>query len=189
MAYILGGSLGFLLFFLYDWNSVVWNSRWLHRAFFAGCVLVGGATLALALGGSVRSIGLLSLAVLFLALLLYTLFFALPFKETYLRQGEGKPVHDRGIYGLCRHPGWLWMTGLHFSLWGGLGTGRLLFAAVVFSSLNLLYVLFQDHWTFPRTFGDYERYKRQTPFLIPSCSSIRWCMGTWGSERGASDDI
>ena len=39
------------------------------------------------------------------AALIYTLFFALPFDETYAKQNNGRYVCDRGVYALCRHPG------------------------------------------------------------------------------------
>ena len=47
-----------------------------------------------------------------------------------------------------------------------------------YSFLDLLYVIFQDFWTFPRTFTGYDAYKDSTPFLLPSAASIRRAVRT-----------
>ena len=49
---------------------------------------------------------------------------------------------------------------------------------------NLGYVIFQDIWTFPKTFSDYEEYKEKTPFLIPDWKSIKACMASFAEGRG-----
>ena len=40
------------------------------------------------------------------------------------------------------------------------------------------YIIFQDLWTFPRTFFNYKEYQQSTPFLIPNRKSIRVCLRT-----------
>ena len=62
-------------------------------------------------------------------------------------------------------------------------TGAAFSAVVVL--LNILYVLFQDLYIFPRTFSNYAEYKKSTPFLIPSRGSILRCRDSWrGAGRG-----
>lgn len=46
------------------------------------------------------------------------------------------------------------------------------------TDLDLLYAVFQDVWTFPKTFCDYEEYRREAPFLIPRPSSVVRCLRT-----------
>lgn len=124
-----------------------------------------GTTLAFGLG-----------AVVFLGLLIYTLFFALPFEETYCEESKLRAAYTEGIYGLCRHPGVLWFAGAYLCMWGMTGGWRegSYFLCMIF--WNYLYIIFQDLWTFPRTFFNYEEYQISTPFLIPNRKSIQVCL-------------
>ena len=88
----------------------------------------------------IKQILFLILAILFLGLLIYTLFFALPFEETYIEQDAHK-TYDKKMYALCRHPGVLWFAGFYFCLWLSLGTKPLLAMAVWFSFLNFCYIV------------------------------------------------
>jgi protein-S-isoprenylcysteine O-methyltransferase Ste14 len=115
---------------------------------------------------------------LFFLLLIYTLFFALPFEETYVTQ-NGCKTYDRGMYALCRHPGVLWFTGCYLFLWMTFGGKELLLLAMINCLLNFLYVVLQDGVTFPRVFTDYNIYKQRVPFLIPTVKSIQMCIRTW----------
>ena len=112
------------------------------------------------------------LAVLFAALELYSLFFALPAKQTYLTDAQTHLV-DSGIYALCRHPGALWLPAflLFFSL--GIGSLGLVIAGILASFLNLLYVWFQDRTVFPRTIPGYSEYQLRIPFLLPTWQGVR----------------
>ncbi len=181
------GVLAFLLFIVYDINEVRWQKRWVHGLFFTGFALLALATIGLAgqaIGSGLpawpRRIAGLVLAVVFLGLLLYTLFGALPFAQAYQQCGRrDKPsVCRSGVYALCRHPGVLWFAGFYGGLWLALGGRNLLAAAIIYSGLNGLYVLFQDRWTFRQTFADYASYQQSTPFLLPNRQSIRQCLAT-----------
>lgn len=210
MTGIIMGLLGFVLFFLYDVNSVLWKKKALHGFFTAGCLLITAGTVYMA----VRSWGedgiaggfgycMAVLGILNFCLLVYTLFFALPFEKTYLsapdaqNAGDGSSkragvdevfecveeksdVCDRGVYALCRHPGVLWF--FFFFLFCGLAmpSGLFLTGGMIFSVCNLGYVIFQDIWTFPETFTNYNIYKKKTPFLLPTGESIRACIRTLG---------
>jgi len=79
---------------------------------------------------------------------------------------------------LCRHPGVLWFMGFYFFLWLTLKIPLLLLAGIIFSCFNLMYVIFQDRWTFTRVFEDYNDYKKLTPFIIPNFKSIKRCLQT-----------
>lgn len=118
----------------------------------------------------------------FLCLLVYTLFFALPFEETYVEESRYREAYTEGMYALCRHPGVLWFAGVYLCiamLWKS--EEGILFSAVMVL-LNLFYVIFQDVYSFPRTFSNYQEYKKSTPFLIPNGKSIQRCRN---SRRGA----
>ena len=90
MQQIILGSAGFLLYFIYDINSVRKQNRLLQKFFAVGTILVVLSLfmeLWFAWGQCShrigRMIGVGIGAMCFLALLIYTLFFALPFEQTY----------------------------------------------------------------------------------------------------------
>jgi hypothetical protein len=68
--------------------------------------------------------------------------------------------------------------GFYFFLGLALEIPLLLTAACIYSGLNIIYVIFQDRWTFMKTFEDYESYKTDTPFLLPNLKSIKRCLRT-----------
>ena len=121
-------------------------------------------------------------AALLLALEIYTLFFALSAKEAYTCQRQARPVCKSGVYALCRHPGVLWFAGLYLCLWAAAGLA--LRAAVFFSVLDVLLVLFEDRCVFPARLDGYDDYRAETPFLLPNRQSIRACCGR-SEQRGA----
>ncbi|MCF0133763.1 MAG: hypothetical protein HUJ72_07845 [Blautia sp.] len=198
MIWFVGGIAAFGCFVLYDLNSVLWKKRALHSCFLTGCILLLGMTLYMLISGSatvdhgVRFWVFFLAAVVFVVLLIYTLFFALPFGETYLAkegdaQGklyahrhaekERKPeVYNRGMYALCRHPGVLWFFLFYFFMGIALYPAAFLYPGLFYSALNVGYVVLQDVWTFPETLNGYGQYKRETPFLLPDKESIRSCL-------------
>ncbi len=177
---MIAGSIGFLLFLIYDINSFTANKRLPGTFFFAGTALIAVSTVcsltaafrAGAFSG-IADILLMIAGAVSLAALIYSLFFALPFEGTYLSPDSKRHVYDRGVYALCRHPGVLFFFAAY--LFTGLAAlpSPFLVSGMLFSVLNVLYVCFQDRITFPRTFCDYEEYRHRVPFLIPTAASIR----------------
>jgi len=186
MPYILIGTLAFLFFMLYDINSVTVNNKILRGGFFTGCFLLIAATggiISFTLTGmmwdTARILIFIPLAILFLFLLIYTLFFAIPFEDTYINSSAPPKTCTTGFYALSRHPGVLWFMGFYFSLWLALSGSLLLLAGILFSLLNIFYVILQDRWIFMKIFSDYSEYKKTTPFLIPTYQSFNRCMQTF----------
>lgn len=170
MEWLMGGT-GFLLFFLYDYNRVYGKNKWMSRFFLLGCAgqIGAGGVLLWAAWRMPRTGWLLWLlaASVFLAALIYTLFFALPFDSTYCKEADGHKVCRSGIYGRCRHPGIWWFMGCFVCLGMACADGRRVAAGIVLSLLNLTYAWYQDRWIFPREFDDYDDYQREVPFLLP----------------------
>ena len=171
MWQIVLGSLGFLLYFIYDINSIRKKNVIFQKFFAVGTVFVVVSLLMelLLLWGQCqhrigRMIGFGTGAVGFFALLIYTLFFALPFEETYCEDNKLRAAYTEGMYGVCRHPGVLWFAGAYLCMWGMFGGWK-----------QGIYFL-QDLWTFPQTFFNYKEYQKNTPFLIPNRDSIRVCL-------------
>ncbi len=190
MLYYLGGVAAFGLYVLYDINSVLWKKTILKSFFAAGSLILLFVTISClwqqyrtnqaAFQSHGYAAFFLLLAVIFFALLIYSLFFALPFEKTYVNPQGKMPVYDRGMYALCRHPGVLWFGFLYLSLALAWNTGIVWGMAGLFSFLNFCYIVIQDRWTFLRTFDDYEGYCLCVPFLIPTRESIR---RTWQTRH------
>ena len=85
----------------------------------------------------------LTAAILFLGLLIYTLFFALPFDETYVKENHERLAYTEGVYALCRHPAFCGSPVILFlflgpDFWGsGKGNGGLFGVLIVW---NILYI-------------------------------------------------
>lgn len=110
MQQIILGSAGFLLYFIYDINSVRKQNRLLQKFFAAGTILVVLSLfmeLWFAWGQCShrigRMIGFGIGAMCFLALLIYTLFFALPLS---------KPIVKKTDYGLHTQKGCMDCVGI-----------------------------------------------------------------------------
>lgn len=172
--------LAFLLFFIYDYNQLQLHQTWLRPAFFLGCMLILTSVLhAVCTQWHPGAIPILLMpALLSAALLIYVLFFALPFTDTYIREAQ-PAVCRTGCYALCRHPGF-WMLALCLGfLTLAIHTIHILLLALLCSLCNLLYVLFQDRYSFPLQFADYVDYRQEVPFLIMTRSSLQQCRKTW----------
>lgn len=196
MSYLILGTIAFLLFIIYDINEIIWKRKWLRYNFFIGCGLLIISTIGiidiskeriLPLGTKTFFYG--SISFLFLLLLIYTLFFALPFHDTYVKNNAELKVYQDGVYALCRHPGILWFIGFYLFLWLTLSHSLALIATVLFSTLNIFYAAFQDKWSFVKTFHDYNNYKKTTPFLIPNRASISRFVKSILRERRTKNEI
>ena len=191
---LLLGTTAFLLYIVYDINSYTLHNRVLNCGFLAGSMMLAVATTLLlisawqanAFSGPV-DIVLVILGAAFFLLLLYCLFFALPFQETYVDQPQDRRVYDRGVYALCRHPGVLCFFGMYLCLGLAALPTRLLLNGTVYSLLNFLYVVFQDRITFPKTFCDYSEYQKKAPFIIPNKKSICLAVQTWRQPTRKED--
>lgn len=187
----IAGGLGFCLYFLYDINSFRWHTRILSFGFGVGSILLAAATCAAVITAILAKqiCGVLDwilfvLAIISFAALIYTLFFALPFSDTYTKQENGRAVCDRGAYALCRHPAAIPFFFLYLFLGLSILPGRFLLTGIGFSVLNFLYIWFQDRVTFPKCFCDYQAYRMRVPFLIPTRASIHQAIVTSKKPAG-----
>ena len=188
------GIAGFILYLLYDINSFTSQNRLLGYGFLSGSVLITISTVIELIGafkqnafGGAADIILIILSVISFALLIYCLFFALPFEETYVEQTNGRKVYDGGAYALCRHPGLICFFAFYLFLGLAALPSGFLITGIIFSLLNLLYAAFQDRVTFPKCFTNYVDYRKKVPFLIPNKKSIRQAAQTWARSDGKDD--
>ena len=176
----LAGCAAFLFFFVSDCNDRWLHSRALTLSFPVGAVLLVTATIAQTVRGAPPVDSLLVriffwvLAALFAALLGFTLFLALPVRDSYTAPGKRRPVYDAGVYALCRHPGVLWQAGFCLCLWPAAGFPAHAFLG--YTALNLALVSFEDYCIFPKILWGYGEYRKTVPFLIPTPESVRRCL-------------
>lgn len=180
MLSLILGIAAFVLFFIYDVNSISLKNLFIHRLFIIGSVLIvisGALDLFSAFkNGSVSGtsdIFFMFLGFLSAAALIYCLFFALPLGDTYINPEENPKVYDKGVYALCRHPGLLCFFLMYVFLGISALPEKMLEHGIVFSVLNLLYTVFQDVVTLPKSFSGYTEYRKTTPFLLPTAASIK----------------
>ncbi|MBM3120425.1 MAG: hypothetical protein FJ006_12940 [Chloroflexi bacterium] len=116
--------------------------------------------------------------VIFLCLLIYSLFIEIPFRTTYAQKGVGNQLIAEGTYALTRHPGVIWLFFVYISLILMFPSATLILAAVIWMLMDVIHVLVQDKLFFPKMFPQYHLYQQQTPFLIPNRQSISACLNT-----------
>lgn len=181
------GALAFGLMVLSDYAQVLRGRRGAGVLFPAGGVLLVLSTLVLSADALRRyDHGPWSLvcgagALLMLALLLYTLFFALPAggsSAVTAQKDELRPLVDTGVFALCRHPGVLFLGGFYACLWGALGGWALGLAFVLFTLLDAAYAAWQGRYVFSRSIRDYAAYRAVTPRFLPTARSLRRCLQT-----------
>jgi protein-S-isoprenylcysteine O-methyltransferase Ste14 len=97
----------------------------------------------------------------------------------YRSPGHGLGTVTTGTYALVRHPGVLWFSTLLVGLVLLSHARLLLIATPLWIAADVIYVLIQDRFFFPRTLAGYRAYQRRTPFLIPTRVSFRRCLQTW----------
>ena len=181
------GALAFGLMFLSDYAQVLRGKRGAGILFPLGGAFLALATAVLAADAWRRyTRGPLSPlwgagALLMLALLVYTLFFALPAGGSSVTTAEKdvlRPLVNTGVFALCRHPGVLFLGGFYACLWGALGGWALGVAFLLFTALDAAYAAWQGTCVFPRSIRDYAAYCAETPRFLPTLRSFRRCLHT-----------
>lgn len=193
MIAIIVGALSYIFFAWYDYAGLRPKSRLSYRYFVLGALLLAAATIYLLslsdwaqlfsgrLGLKLLEAGA---ALLFLFLLLYTLFGALP-PQSYISD-EPTLLVEHGVYALCRHPGVWWLGLFYLFAWLFSEQELMLRAGIVFTTLDIVYVYWQDRFIFIKTIAGYEQYQKDTPFLLPNKQSIRRCLGFPAGRGGGS---
>lgn len=177
MMALLPGVMGFAAFCLFDINKIRWQAKGLNLLFLLGSLLLALSTLLCIPSFSgfqldIRRVaGLLGLLLSGVGLV-YVLFFALPFTETYTESG-GLPLVSHGAYGACRHPGFWLFAAFYFFLWLFFTGRQLFFGFLLYTFCNYFYICVQDRYIFPRYIRGYDDYKRTVPFLLPTRESLK----------------
>lgn len=178
MYWIAFGS--FALFFLSDLNDRFFHRKALKVLFPTGALGLVAATAVMVARGRAylplaARLPLMLAAFVCLLWMTKALFFSIPATESYARPGEARAVCTTGVYALCRHPGVLFFIMAYLLLCPAFGM-ELCFALLC-SALNVALALFEDVLIFPVLLRGYPAYKKATPFLIPTRSSIKKARG------------
>lgn len=184
MLYVAIGSAGFFFVLLLDWFSLK-NIPVLKKVCgILSAALVVYATVMVCLAPDkfelpffVLPLGI-ALAVVSFMLLIYSLFLEIPFHSTYAKKGVGDMLITTGTYALTRHPGVLWLGLFYIGLSLIFPSVPMFIAAAVWLIMDIILVVVEDSYLFPRMFPGYDDYRKRTPFLIPTRQSIADCLRT-----------
>jgi len=179
MVYYLVAILVFVLYIIYDINSITINSVILNKLFILGSVIYLLVNIILIyqlmpeVNFQISNLIFMMLGLFFLILEIYTLFFSLPFSDTYVSDNKANKVIKSGMYSLSRHIGVLWFILMYLFLALAFKNQTFTIFALVSCLMNLIYIIFQDKYSFVIFFDDYQQYKNEVPFLIPKLISIK----------------
>ncbi len=184
MIYLALGALGFLVIHIFDIVSlkripgakaVTWILSNGLLIYSVVMMSLSPNKLSLPIWATWLGWGLLPLAIF---LIIYSLFVNLPFRKTFIATGVANRLVVTGLYALVRCP---WIHSFAFILLSLIlisGSRLLLIASPIFILLNILLAVIQDKFFFDRMFAGYDRYRKETPMLLPTKKSISACIRT-----------
>ena len=168
---LLAGGIGFTALVIYDALQLTPRSELLALASNIGSVGVALATFGTLfvapwpdnpLWAWMLGIVAVALSVAFLWRSVYG-----EIRHAEIRRGEPRSVIDTGSYAVVRHPGFWPYAAMHaviFLLWRD---ARVAVVGGALVLMDLLLVLIEDVWIFPRLLRGYDVYKQRVPMLIP----------------------
>ncbi len=113
---------------------------------------------------------ILALMIFFFGVLIYSIVIEVGLK-TYQADPEHKLV-TTGTYALVRHPGVIWLLTVFLLASLYYANLYLLLAGLVWTVVNVCYVVIQERLILEKIFAGYNRYKQETPMIIPNYQSI-----------------
>ncbi|MBR4880177.1 MAG: hypothetical protein IKU13_10175 [Clostridia bacterium] len=167
--------IAFVLFMMFDLNKILWNNNKLNNLFTVGIIILGigsyqaflsGRTVMDILSCMAENIVLVVIAIYGLWKTCAVLFFELPFDETY-KKTDKLPLIESGAYKKCRHPGFWFLLLFYVAVCGTFMSRQAVCFTITVNLLNLLYIILEDVYVFPKTIEKYDDYKKRVPFLVP----------------------
>jgi len=183
------GVIGFLLMYVSDFNQIIWRLKVFKPLFSVGIlalIVSTGMMISQYFVNDLKiseTVIILIIFLLSLGLLVYILFFAIPFDDSYISQFNERSAYKKRIYALTRHPGIIPFTVIYLLIAYVLKTEITTIFCLLMIGMNVVYVYIQDSFIFPRLFTDYQEYKKTTPFLIPNIKSMKRMLKTF--KKGA----
>lgn len=179
MKYILLGIIGFAFLFAFDYFNYK-NKGKLKKLFgilSVASISLGSISILLFMPKThihpiIKVIGG-GMTTLWGFMLSYSLFFEIPFVDTYGKEKYNGNLVKSGTYALCRHPGVLWFGLLYLSIFLTTGTPYILYGGIVWTAFDAFHVYLQEKLFFHEIFPEYKEYVRETPMLIPNRKSFQ----------------
>jgi protein-S-isoprenylcysteine O-methyltransferase Ste14 len=113
---------------------------------------------------------LLPLIVFFFIALIYSV--VIEVNIDALMKGHQTQLITKGTYSLVRHPGVIWLFMFMFLTSLYLANYYVLMASFVWTTVNAIYVYFQEKLFLRKMFEGYTAYQHETPMLIPTIKSF-----------------
>lgn len=177
ILYLTIGVFGFVLLLMFDLYSLkeknylkyVFGISGFLMIFVSSIMIILNHSSFLHIDSSIRIIALVFGLASF-ALFIYSVFIEVGSK-TYQVENEYSLVTS-GTYALTRHPGVLWMLLLY--IFAAIFFQNLLaiYAALIWTLANIIYVSIQERFIFHKIFEDYDKYRETTPMILPNAESI-----------------
>ena len=179
MLFILSGAIGFMMLLGSDIVGIKKYKVAQNLLAFFGTLFITASSIIILITGSTYEMDL-RLRILFglLGLIfLYFLVYSVIIEVRRNRKFKNKLVTS-GTYALSRHPGVLWL--FFYYLFGSMFFANIdiLIAGLIWTFINIIYVVIQEKVIFTKIFSNYENYKESTPMLLPTVSSIKKCFRT-----------
>jgi len=180
MIFLIIIATGFINLLLFD-LAQIWNRNKLKYFFsIIGYLSIFSVILFLIISTKIPSQPLfvlylkLFIAFLFFSLLIYSLFIEIGIKDPYTKYNKdtGRIATKSGTYGIIRHPGLVWFTFLSLSLILIYKNFLFTILMLIMVIMDLILVLVEDYYIFPRLFVNYQDYKKTVPLFIPNVFSI-----------------
>lgn len=179
MFYVLSGTIGFMLLLGSDIVGINAYKKTQNFLAFFGTLIIIVSSVFILLQGETYQLDI-RLRILFGVLGLMFLFFLVYSVVIEVRRNSDKEskLVTSGTYALSRHPGVLWL--FFYYVFGSLFFANIdiLIAGIVWTFINVIYVVIQEKLIFNKIFSDYEHYKNSTPMLLPTVSSVKKCLDT-----------
>jgi len=179
MIFVLLGVISFLIMYLYDFYTL--KNKFILKLMFGitgfgmfiyATIMTLQSKVIYELPIIVRIVSGVAFIV-FLMLLIYSLFLELPFVKTYGKCNHKHELVDTGTYALCRHPGVIWFGFMFLFMFLTTGIKILVIAGLVWTICDIIYVFYQEKYIFKKLFPNYTDYIKSTPMLIPNKKSIK----------------
>jgi len=176
MIFLIIGTTGFIFLLLFDICLLYKKNRLKYLFGLTGLTLILGSTaLIFTLQSEILIylpirifFGILMILTCFL--LIYSVFFEVGIESFALKNKNS--LVTTGTYALSRHPGVLWLLLLYIFAFLAFQNYYLLYAGLLWTATNVVYVYLQEKFIFKKLFEDYHKYIQSTPMLFPNQKSI-----------------
>lgn len=179
MEFVILGVVGFAMLFGSDLCGVRNNCIGRNFLAFFGVLFLFGSSIYILIIGQTIELSIATrivsgfLTIVFLFLLVYSVGI-----EVNKKRDEKDKLLTTGTYALTRHPGVIWF--LLYYVFGALmfANMTILIAGIIWSFVNVIYVLLQEKVIFNKIFDNYDMYIKTTPMLFPTVKSVKRCVHT-----------